>query len=100
MLVALPRDVGRPCRPVSAINLSASEGEVSRKVHMKALELFRLVLKARQEHGWGRALRSAVASWYVARPVAEVAADILRCPAHQGWTHRDLVRLAHPKPAT
>ncbi len=67
---------------------------------MKALELFRLIVDAQKERGWGRSLRSTVASWYVTRPVTEVAADMLKCPGHEGWTHRDLVRLAHPKPAT
>lgn len=67
---------------------------------MKALELFRMVVKEHQERGWGRGLRSAVAAWYANRPVAEVASDILKCPEHEGWTHRDLLRLAHPKPGT
>ena len=67
---------------------------------MNALELFRFVAGARHRRGWGRALRSAVASWYRDRPAADVAADILKCPEHEGWTHRDLLRLAHPKPAT
>lgn len=67
---------------------------------MNALELFRVVVDARKKRGWGRALRSAVAAWYSNRPVAEVAADILKCPEHDGWTHRDLLRLAHPTPAT
>ena len=67
---------------------------------MNALELFRFVAGARQRRGWGRALRSAVASWYCDRPVPDVAADILKCPEHEGWTHRDLLRLAHPKPGT
>ena len=41
---------------------------------------------------------TTVADWYVSRPVSEVAADMLKCPEHEGWTHRDLLRLAHPKP--
>lgn len=67
---------------------------------MNAQDLFRLVARARHRRGWGRGLRSAVAGWYCNRPVADVAADILKCPEHNGWTHRDLLRLAHPKPGT
>lgn len=67
---------------------------------MNVLQLFQFVVTAHSERGWGRNLRSAVADWYVKRPVAEVAADILRCPEHDGWTHRDLLRMAHPIPAT
>ncbi len=67
---------------------------------MDARELFRTVNKARTERGWGRALRTLVADWYTTRPVREVAADILACPEYNGWTHRDLLRLAHPVPQT
>jgi 60 kDa SS-A/Ro ribonucleoprotein len=67
---------------------------------MNALQLFQFVVTAHNERGWGRGLRSVVAHWYVSRPVSEVAADILKCPEHDGWTHRDLLRLAHPVPAT
>jgi 60 kDa SS-A/Ro ribonucleoprotein len=65
---------------------------------MNARQLFRFVADAHDERGWGRSLRSTVAKWYIDRPVAEVAADMLKCPEHEGWTHRDLLRLAHPKP--
>lgn len=65
---------------------------------MNARELFEFVDAARRERGWGRALRESVAAWYLDRPAAEVAADILKCPEHRGYTHRDLLRLAHPKP--
>jgi 60 kDa SS-A/Ro ribonucleoprotein len=67
---------------------------------MNAKELFEFVDIARRERGWGRALRERVAAWYIDRPVAEVAADILECPEHKGYQHRDLLRLAHPKPDT
>ena len=67
---------------------------------MNALQLFRFVVNAHRERGWGRSLRALVARWYAARPAAEVAADILKCPEHEGWSHRDLLRLAHPEPAT
>lgn len=65
---------------------------------MTAMELFDLVDAARDDRGWGRSLRTRVAAWYVERPVAEVAADMLRCPGRNGYTHRDLLRLSHPKP--
>jgi 60 kDa SS-A/Ro ribonucleoprotein len=67
---------------------------------MNALQLFRFVANAQRQRGWGRSLRAIVTHWYGERPAAEVAADILKCPEHEGWSHRDLLRLAHPKPAT
>ena len=67
---------------------------------MNALDLFRLVANAREERGWGRSLRRTVADWYTRRPAFDVAAEILKRPAYGGWTHRDLLRLAHPTPPT
>jgi 60 kDa SS-A/Ro ribonucleoprotein len=65
---------------------------------MTARELFEFVDQSRRERGWGRTLRERVAAWYLDRPVAEIAVEILRCPEHKGYTHRDLLRLSHPKP--
>ena len=50
--------------------------------------------------GWGRALRSAVADWYLSKPASELAYQMLTHPHGNGWSHRDLLRLAHPKAAT
>jgi 60 kDa SS-A/Ro ribonucleoprotein len=67
---------------------------------MNAEELFQMVDEERRVRGWGRALRSVVARWYSERPAEEVAADILKCPRYKGYTHRDLLRLCHARPAT
>ncbi len=50
--------------------------------------------------GWGRGLRSAVADWYISKPVGELATQILKHRQRKGWSHRDLLRLSHPKPPT
>jgi 60 kDa SS-A/Ro ribonucleoprotein len=50
--------------------------------------------------GWGRGLRSAIAEWYLNKPVSEVAYQMLAYPRGHGWSHRDLLRLSHPKAAT
>jgi 60 kDa SS-A/Ro ribonucleoprotein len=49
--------------------------------------------------GWGRGLRSAVADWYLSKPAAELAYQILKYQHRAGWSHRDLLRLSHPKAA-
>lgn len=54
---------------------------------------------SRKLRGWGRGLRSAIADWYVSRPVAEVATQALKYRNRAGWSHRDLLRLAHPRSA-
>ena len=50
--------------------------------------------------GWGRGLRSAVADWYLTKPVNDLAYQMLKYQNRNGWSHRDLMRLAHPKAAT
>jgi 60 kDa SS-A/Ro ribonucleoprotein len=50
--------------------------------------------------GWGRGLRSAVADWYLNRPVKELAHQMLKYRNRSGWSHRDLLRMAHPKAVT
>jgi len=50
--------------------------------------------------GWGRGLRRAVGDWYNARPAADVAYQAIKYRARDDWSHRDLLRLAHPQPAS
>jgi 60 kDa SS-A/Ro ribonucleoprotein len=50
--------------------------------------------------GWGRGLRSAVAEWYLAKPAAELAYQMLKYQRRNGWSHRDLLRASHPVAAT
>lgn len=49
--------------------------------------------------GWGRGVRRAVGRWYTARPPRELAYQLLKYPQRDGWSHRDALRLAHPRPA-
>ncbi len=50
--------------------------------------------------GWGRGLRSAVAYWYLSKPAAELAHQMMKYQRRNGWSHRDLLRLSHPLAAT
>lgn len=47
--------------------------------------------------GWGPSLRKAVAAWYTGPAVDKVALQAVKYRQRAGWTHRDLLRLAHPK---
>ena len=49
--------------------------------------------------GWGRGLRDAVGSWY-AMPAPKLSLQAVKYVQRDGWAHRDLLRLAHPKPPT
>lgn len=50
--------------------------------------------------GWGRGTRSAVARWYNAKAVDRLAYQLVKYQSRDGWSNRDLLRLAHPKPPT
>jgi 60 kDa SS-A/Ro ribonucleoprotein len=47
--------------------------------------------------GWGRGLRHAVGRWYVNRAADDLALQVIKYQQRDGWSHRDLLRLAHPK---
>lgn len=85
----------------AACSLGDDDG---RKVALEALPLVartgtHLFLFARyveQFRGWGRGLRRAVANWYLTKPVEDVAFQAVKYRQREGWSHRDLLRLAHP----
>lgn len=47
--------------------------------------------------GWGPSLRRAVADWYLTRPLEKLAYQLVKYQQRNGWSHRDVMRLAHPK---
>src|SRR5262249_2717893 len=47
--------------------------------------------------GWGRGLRNAVGGWYIGREPDELAHQAVKYQQRDGWSHGDLLRLAHPK---
>jgi 60 kDa SS-A/Ro ribonucleoprotein len=58
--------------------------------------LFLFARYVEQFRGWGRGLRRAVAGWYLDRDVDDVAYQAVKYRQREGWSHRDLLRLAHP----
>jgi 60 kDa SS-A/Ro ribonucleoprotein len=44
--------------------------------------------------GWGRGAKRAVANWYDRE---DLVLQLLKYQQRNGWSHRDLLRLAHPK---
>lgn len=59
--------------------------------------LTEFVSYALQFRGWGRAFKNAVANWYVAKPVNDLAYQIAKYGQRSGWSHGDLLRVSHPK---
>lgn len=48
--------------------------------------------------GWGRGLRKAVGNWYSGKTDEQLAFQLAKYQNRDGWSHRDLLRLAHPIP--
>lgn len=70
------------------------------KVARTGAQLQRLVGYIDGLRGWGRGLRRAIARWYLDQPLGELELQALKYKARgekgQRWSHRDLLRLAHP----
>ncbi len=63
-------------------------------------ELFHFVRDVEGFRRWGRGLRGAIAAWYNDKPVARVAYQAIKYRERDGWSHKDLLRLSHPKAPT
>ena len=74
--------------------------EVLPDVARTATHLFHFLQYVRAFRGWGRGVRRAVGRWYTAKPAPAIAYQMLKYQARDGWTHRDALRLAHPKAPT
>ncbi|MBN9523215.1 TROVE domain-containing protein [bacterium] len=61
--------------------------------------LFQFAAASDALRGWGRGLRQAVADWYTSKSARELGYQVAKYQQRDGWGHRDLLRLAHPKSA-
>lgn len=59
--------------------------------------LFQFAEAVQAFRGWGRALRHAVSRWYLDKEPRDLAYQCVKYQNRNGWSHRDLLRLAHPK---
>jgi 60 kDa SS-A/Ro ribonucleoprotein len=91
-----------------ALGLAASAGDLAtRRAALAALpkvvragtHLLQFAELVQGSRGWGRALRRAVGAWYLAQPVDRLAYQQVKYRQRGGWSHRDLLRLAHPETA-
>ncbi|XP_026169615.1 RNA-binding protein RO60 isoform X2 [Mastacembelus armatus] len=68
--------------------------------HLFSVIQYKKELKESMKCGiWGRALRKAVSDWYNKQDAMSLAAAVTKCKQRQGWSHQDVLRLAHTKPA-
>lgn len=84
---------------------ASSDNKEARKRCLDALpsvcrtgtHLFMFVDFVTQWRGWGRSLRKGVAHWYTSKDVDKLAYQMVKYRQRHGWTHRDVLRSAHPK---
>lgn len=87
---------------------AGAKDEATRKAALVALpkvcrigtHLFHFAESVQVFRGWGPALRRAVAAWYTARESDKLAYDLVKYQSRDGWGHRDLIKLSHPKAPT
>jgi 60 kDa SS-A/Ro ribonucleoprotein len=92
-----------------ALAIAAKRGsEGTRKAALEALprvartatHLFAFAEAIEQMGGWGRGTRRAVGDWYRGRDLDALTYQAVKYRQRNGWTHRDLLRLAHAEPPT
>jgi len=60
--------------------------------------IFELAEYLKNRGGWGRAKRAAIAAWYEKMNAdGRLPYQVVKYRQRNGWTHRDLLRLSHPK---
>src|SRR6266446_3232739 len=102
-------DAGRAPKNDPAIftlALVVTHGDAQAKAHAFAhlgkvcrigTHLFHFAEYVNAMRGWGRGLRNAVAGWYLEREAGDLAHQAVKYQQRDGWSHGDLLRLAHPK---
>lgn len=58
--------------------------------------LFHFAQSVQDLRGWSRGLRSGVGKFYTERDVEDLALQLVKYRQRDGWTHKDVIKLAHP----
>jgi len=91
---------------VFALALAVTHGDTRARAHAFAnmdkvcrigTHLFHFAEYVNAMRGWGRGLRNAVGRWYMNRSADNLAHQSVKYQQRDGWSHGDLLRLAHPK---
>lgn len=68
------------------------------KVARTASTLFEFLSYRLMFGAWSMGLRKAIARWYTEKSPEQIAFQGVKYRQREGWTHRDVLRSAHPKP--
>lgn len=67
------------------------------KVARTGTHLFHFAHFVEGFRGWGRSLRRGIANWYLNMDSERLCLQLVKYKQRDGWSHRDLLRLSHPK---
>lgn len=82
-----------------AATKTASYDAIS-KVCRTGTHLFTFMQNVQDLRGWSRGLRKGVAKFYTSKDLDQLALQVVKYRQRNGWTHKDVLRLAHVKPDT
>lgn len=89
---------------VIAVALNSDDADTKRaakeaviKVARTGTHLFTLCEYLKNTGGWGSAKTKAIAAWYTTRDDEALSYQVAKYRQRDGWTHRDVLRLTHPK---
>lgn len=68
------------------------------KVCRTSTHLFHFLQAVNAQRGWSTGLRKAVARWYMQQRPDRLELQVIKYRQRDGWTHRDVLRLAHVQP--
>lgn len=63
----------------------------------QSTDLFSFISDVQSMRGWGYAFKKAVARWYLSKTPDALAYQLVKYRQRDGWTHKDAIRLSHPK---
>lgn len=67
------------------------------KVVRNGTQLFHFMGFLKGMTGWNRRLRKVIANWYTEKRLDKLAYQVIKYQGRDGWSHKDVVRLVHPK---
>lgn len=95
--------------PIFALALCSAHGdENTRRMAHEAItevcktgtHLFQFCDFVDQMRSWGQGLKKGVSQWYEGKDPSQLAYQVIKYRQREGWTHRDVLRSAHPSAPT
>lgn len=91
---------------IFALALVSAFGDLAGKVYAHSklnqvcrtgTHIFQFAAACNDLRGWGNGLKKAISNWYLSKNPDELAYQVTKYQQRDGWSHKDLLRLAHTK---